>query len=169
MTPLRDRPVPRTAFMVAALVLAVPLAVALPLRAELRTYDRHRSREFLVEVQPGQTGRLAGMRWALTRTATTTDTGGLTLPPGATAVRFDVEATADGGRPGMPELRFEGRDRRGRTWMAREVLKTNPQGRRPALRLSLIAAVPGRVADEVELVALFRESPRRERALLFHR
>jgi hypothetical protein len=158
--------------MVAGLLVVLPPAVGLPLRAELATYAEKRAEQRVTVVGRGRTGDLGELRWLLRRTATTTKTLGLTLPPAAVPVRFDVYATAvGGGSLSSPDLRYEARDRLGRTWVAREGQNTRTRraGKPPQLHLALIAAVPRDVADQVELVIGYQKARPREQVLLFRR
>lgn len=149
----------RTTF---ALLVAVPLAVGLPLAEQLRYYARHRYRETATIVPAGGTGRLAHASWRLAGIRRTGDGVRVRLsrtpldPTGVSWLGIDVEA----------------RDASGRRWHL-DPSPDNDLGEpgRPAIA-TFQGEVPAGVADQVEpaVRALpLRRAPDPVPVLLFRR
>jgi hypothetical protein len=168
----RLHPAVRAVLLFAALIVVLPLAVGLPLRDQLKLYDKARGVEQVTAVGHGKVGEAFRLRWYLARVSVSSDSMGLTFPPGGVLVRFDlnVKAPPGGHAEDSPDVRFVVQDRRGRRWSATQAAGTTVNRRGgPLVRLAVLAAVPKDVVDEVELLIGPEDRRPREHLLLLHR
>jgi hypothetical protein len=130
-----------------ALIVVLPVAVALPLREQLGYYQAHRARETVTVVPPGGIGYLNHASWRVRDVRPIRD---------GVRIRLDETALDDKGTTESLDTQFLVYDRSGRSWRATTVSGGDSIATGLVSHVTLRAEVPADVAGQVEFVVRYR-------------